>query len=281
MNKIYLLIILLLIISCVTRIESKSNDSSRRINCAVNLPRKENFWIFLMAGQSNMAGRALVEPIDTIQSLRVCLMDKENKWIVAKEPLHFYEPSMAGLDCGMSFGKELSASLGDSIYIGLIPCAVGASSIEQWVGDSLHRGVHLFSNFRSRAELATKVGTIKGILWHQGENNANQKQFKDYDKNLQELFLKFRGVAQNDSLPILVGELGKFLRKQEFGNYPDSINNTLKHITDLDKNIMLIKTNDLNHKGDFLHFDSQSQRTLGKRFAETLKMKLTAAKLVK
>ena len=241
MNKIYFLIILFLIIFCVTGIESKSHDSSRKINYAVKLPKKENFWIFMMAG------RALVEPTDTIHSPRVFSMDKENKWIVAKEPLHFYEPSMSGLDCGLSFGKELSASLGDSISIGLIPCAVGASSIEQWVGDSLHRGIYLFSSFRNRAEIASEVGIIKGILWHQGENNANQIQFKNYDKNLQKLFLNFRRVVRNDSLPIMVGELGKFLRKQEFDSYPDSINHTLKHITDLDKNVLLIKTDDLNH----------------------------------
>ncbi len=265
----------------MTKVELESNDPSKKTNCAVKLPKKENFWIFIMAGQSNMAGRASVESIDTVHSPRVFSMDKENKWIVANEPLHFFEPSMSGLDCGLSFGKELSASLGDSIYIGLIPCAVGASSIEQWVGDSLHRGVYLFSNFRNRAEFASKVGIIKGILWHQGENNANQIQFKNYDKNLKKLFLNFRRVVQNDSLPILVGELGKFLRKQEFDSYPDSINYTLKHITDLDKNVLLIKTDDLYHKGDFLHFDSHSQRLLGKRFAETMKTKLSLVKSVK
>lgn len=76
-----------------------------------------------------MAGRAFVEPFDTIQTSRIYTIDNKNNWIFAKELLHFYEPSIAGLDCGLSFGKELTLNLGDSIAIGLIPCAVGGSSL--------------------------------------------------------------------------------------------------------------------------------------------------------
>ena len=34
-------------------------------------PDKENVWVFILAGQSNMAGRGLVEPQDTIHDSRV------------------------------------------------------------------------------------------------------------------------------------------------------------------------------------------------------------------
>src|SRR5688500_10224740 len=77
------------------------------------LPAKENFYIYLMAGQSNMAGRGFVEGEDTISSLHVLALDKNNEWTYAKEPLHYYEPTRTGLDCGLSFGKELSKKLGN------------------------------------------------------------------------------------------------------------------------------------------------------------------------
>lgn len=260
-------------ISCKGKIDNRTINFPKGKVYVNHFPKKENFWIFIMAGQSNMAGRGFVEPKDTIPTSRVYTIDKEKNWITAKEPLHFYESSRTGLDCGLSFGKELSTRLNDSIYIGLIPCAVGGSSVEQWLGDSLFRGVSLFTNFTEKAEFASKYGTIKGILWHQGENNANKKQFKNYKDNLESLFYKFRKVVNNDSLPIFAGELGSFLNAQEFGTYPDSINYVLKLISSENKNVHIIQTNDLKHKGDYLHFDSESQRLLGKRFADRVKIK--------
>jgi hypothetical protein len=139
---------------------------------------------------------------------------------------------------------------------------------QQWLDDSMYRNVNLFSNFKSKVDIASKVGTIKGILWHQGETNAHAKPFKNYKENLKELFFRFRTVTKNKNLPILTGELGSFLRKSEFDHYADSVNFVLKQIAETDKNVFVIETGDLTHKGDSLHFDSKSQRLMGRRFAE-------------
>ena len=56
------------------------------------LPAKESFYIFLLAGQSNMAGRGFVEAEDTLSDPRVLSLNKNNEWVYAKEPLHYYEP---------------------------------------------------------------------------------------------------------------------------------------------------------------------------------------------
>ena len=108
---------------------------------------KENVWVFIMAGQSNMAGRGIVEPGDTVPDKRIMSINKEGHIILAKEPLHFYEPERTGLDCGLSFAKTLIKKIPDSISILMIPTAVGGSSIKQWLEDSLYRNVKLFSNF--------------------------------------------------------------------------------------------------------------------------------------
>lgn len=233
------------------------------------LPAKHNFWIFLLAGQSNMAGRGVVEPRDTVSHSRVLALDSINHWVVAKEPLHFYEPRLKGLDCGLSFGKTLVSKLNDSIYVGIIPCAVGGSSVEQWLGDSLHRNVKLYTNFKNKIEQAQTHGTIKGILWHQGESNAHAKDFVLYEAKLTTLFQRFRNLAHNDSLPILTAELGHYLQGKEFQHYPDSVNAVLKRLSERDKNIKVISADGLQHKGDTLHFDSKSLRILGERFAGT------------
>ncbi len=158
-----------------------------------------------MAGQSNMAGRGLVESKDTIPDKRILSINKAGQLIVAKEPLHFYEPALTGLDCGYSFGKTLIKNIYDSISVLLIPTAVGGNSISQWLGDSVYRNVKLFSNFKVKVAIAKQFGVIKGILWHQGESDANEKNIPLYRERLSNLFTKFRLANGNNNLPILLG----------------------------------------------------------------------------
>ncbi len=232
------------------------------------MPAKNNLWVFVMAGQSNMAGRGFIEPQDTISDPRVMMLNKNNEWVLAKEPLHYYEPDLAGLDCGLSFAKTLVNNLPDTIYIGMVPCAVGGTSIEQWVDDSLFRGVRLKSNLVEKIRLAETHGIIKGILWHQGENNANRGGVSGYKSNIKLFLNEIRKMTENDSLPIIVGEIGHFLKEETFSGYQDTINLILKDLSNSDPNIGLVIADDLEHKGDFIHFNSASLRILGRRYAE-------------
>jgi len=43
------------------------------------LPSKESFYIFLLAGQSNMAGRGFVEAEDTLSDPQVLALNKNNE----------------------------------------------------------------------------------------------------------------------------------------------------------------------------------------------------------
>ena len=49
-----------------------------------------------------------------------------------------------------------------------------------------------------------QYGTIKGILWHQGEGDANEKGMPVYKENMQKLFGIFRTEAGKKKLPILL-----------------------------------------------------------------------------
>ena len=281
--RIILLIILIVITFSCKKGKQKENivmpteltsDEKRKVNFPEHsefiktLPPKENVWIFLLAGQSNMAGRGFVEPRDTVSNNRILSIDKNNNWIHAQEPLHFYEPPLTGLDCGLSFGREMLKYVADSISIALIPCAVGGSEIQQWIGDSIHRNVKLYSNFKQKVELAKKQGTIKGILWHQGENDAHTNLIPSYEEKLSILFSKFRTDIQNDSLPIIIGELGSFYTPPEEQEKWDSINKIIHSFSNISPNTYVINTQDLSSKSDNVHFNASSQRTMGIRFAE-------------
>ena len=224
-------------------------------------------WIFVLAGQSNMAGRGAVEDEDTIAHPDILVLDSLNQWAIAKEPLHYYEPIRRGLDCGVAFARELLKLNHDSIRIGLVPCAVGGSSVEQWLYDSTYREVKLFSNFNEKVSLAKMKGSIKGILWHQGESNLNYGSLEDYSLKLDSLFLKMRSVAGQPDLPVIMGELGQFLKSSEYHGKQVPFNAMLHSKDSLSAGLLLVSSMGLAHKGDSVHFDSPSLRELGKRYA--------------
>jgi hypothetical protein len=266
-NKIYILIIFIFVlVSCGTKQDDNRTEFFPKIKQKPNaIPDKQNVWVFILAGQSNMAGRGKVEPFDTIPDSRIFTINKERELILAKEPLHFYEPSMTGLDCGLSFGKELLKHIPDSISVLIIPTAVGGSSISQWINDSTFRNVTLLTNFKEKIEIGKKYGTIKGILWHQGVNDATKKEtIKIYDKQLENLFILFRNKIGIKNLPIFIGELGSYSQTEEDWK---AINEKIRIYINTDSNAYLIKTVDLLDKGDKVHFNSSGQRILGQRFA--------------
>lgn len=228
--------------------------------------KKKEVWVFIMAGQSNMAGRAIIEEEDEIEHERVFVINEEGEKVFAKEPLHFYEPQLVGLDCGLSFGKELVYNLPKNVSILLVPTAVGSSSISQWINDETFREVTLYSNLLEQSTIAQNYGEVKGILWHQGETDAtNQEDIELYKERLGVLFTKFRNDLNNENLPIFIGGLGSFSENNEAWQ---AINTQINYYIKEDSNAYFISTSDLHHKGDFIHFDSEGQRKMGKRFAQ-------------
>jgi Carbohydrate esterase, sialic acid-specific acetylesterase len=267
MKQGFILLVVFFLASCNKKITVERTTyfpkQAESMKAAIN---KENVWVFIMAGQSNMAGRGIVEPQDTVPNKRILAINKNGELIVAKEPLHFYEPNLTGLDCGYSFGKTIIEKIPSTISVLIIPTAVGGSSISQWLGDSLYKNIKLFSNYLAKVEIAKQYGIIKGILWHQGESDANPRGIPLYGERLSNLFTKFRLAVNNNSLPILLGELGSFPKNKERF---ELINKAVRDYSSKDSYTAVISTGDLKDKGDSLHFDSKGQRAMGKRFAET------------
>lgn len=228
-------------------------------------PSPKNTWVFILAGQSNMAGRGMVEPEDTIPNKRIFSIDNRGKLIYAKEPLNLFEPSYVGLDCGLSFARSLIKNIPSKVNIVVIHTAVGGSNIKQWIDDSTHRNVKLMSNFKEKVAIAKQYGTIKGILWHQGESDATDKRIPLYNQHLQLLFNAFRKCIGDDQLPIVLGELGAFSKQPAAF---EAINTIIRNYPKQDSRSSFIYTSDLQHKGDSLHFNAAGQRTMGERYAK-------------
>nr|WP_321356367.1 sialate O-acetylesterase [uncultured Draconibacterium sp.] len=232
------------------------------------MPVADNFWIFIMAGQSNMAGRGIVEPEDTISNPRILTINLNNEWVVAKEPLHLYQPKLTGLDGGVSFARELLKYVPDSVTIGLVPCAVGGSPIQAWAGDSVFNDVQLLSNFKEKAGMAMRYGEVKGVLWHQGESDAFPGKIQVYKLKLEYVLTIMREFLGDNSLPIIIGELGAFTNPKERQDNWNKINEIIRQVSENMNDCYIVPTHDLTCNPDSVHFNNVSQRMLGKRYAE-------------
>lgn len=246
----------LLILSC---------SSPKNITSTEQLT-KESLHLYILMGQSNMAGRGKVEAIDTLTHPRVLMLNKEEHWLPAKDPMHFDKP-VAGAGLGLTFGKIL-ANENPAIRIGLIPTAVGGSSINSWFADSLYKqtNTYPYDDMIRRAKKAMETGTLKGIIWHQGESDSNSDQaISAYSEKFEAMVTALKTDLGLESVPIVMGEIGYFFYTK--ASHAEAMNGVINQIAKSNNCIGLVSAEGLTHKGDSTHFDSNSYHALGMRYA--------------
>ncbi len=167
---------------------------------------KRDFHLFLLAGQSNMAGRGIMEPGDELPVDRVLMLTKDLQWVPAAHPVHYDKPAIAGFGLGLDFAKQYLADH-PGVTVGLIPAACGGSSILHWRKGAYFPDTdsHPYDDALIRTNKALESGTLKGILWHQGEADVFERS-GEYEELLTELFARFRENFGRD-LVILTGQL--------------------------------------------------------------------------
>ena len=220
-----------------------------------------NFHLYLLVGQSNMAGRGKIALEDKVAVPRVLMLNKGNEWVSAVDPIHF-DKTIAGVSLGRTFGIEMAKSNKD-VKIGLIPCAVGGTPIRRWQqhGD-------LYKVALKRAKLAQKDGVIKGILWHQGEGDSGKEETaKIYEAQLHAMVTAWRKDLAGENIPVVVGELGQFFKRAKFKGTVDA---ALKALPSKVKHAAWVSAEGLEHKGDVVHFNAAGYREFGKRYAEKM-----------
>jgi len=232
----------------------------------VKIPAKENFHLFLLAGQSNMAGRGDVAPEDKRINPRVLVLSKDGSWQPAVDPLHWDKPT-AGVGPGKSFGLALAA-LDTNITIGLIPAACGGSPISSWEPGAYfdQTSSHPYDDSIQRVKLAMQQGTLKAILWHQGESDTSNQLAQVYQARLKELIARFRKDLGAADLPVIIGQLGKFDGKP-WTEYTQMVNDAQIAVAKQVSKVEFVESAGLTPKSDNLHFDAPSQREFGRRYA--------------
>jgi hypothetical protein len=214
--------------------------------------------LFLLIGQSNMAGRGKVEPQDRAPIPRVFMLTKEMTWAPAVDPMHFDKPDIAGVGLGRSFATTLLTA-NPSVRIGLIPAAFGGTSLDQW-----KVGGDLYNDAIKRARQAMKAGKLRAILWHQGEADSGKEELvKSYRERFAAMMGRLRADLNAPEVPVVVGQLGEFYE----GALAKPLNEQLALVPFAVPHSAFVSSAGMVHKGDKVHFDAPSQHELGRRYA--------------
>lgn len=233
-------------------------------------PGGDRFHLYLLVGQSNMAGRGAVTEEDRRPDPRIWMFDREGNWSPAVDPLHFDKP-IAGVGLGRSFAR---AMLGEdsNVHIGLIPCAVGGSPIDAWESGGFHEqtGAHPWDDMAERLEQSLRRGgELRGILWHQGESDSNEESAPDYEEKLHSLVDRFRELASAPEVPFIAGGMGRW-PERPWNKWKVEVDAAHRALPGKVANAAYVSSDGLDHR-DEVHFDRASYLELGRRYAEAMK----------
>ncbi len=260
-----------------------------------------NFHIYIAYGQSNMAGNGDIVPAEdqatapknflmlsshtananqrsgsTTQSI------KEGEWAAAIPPMFHAFENLSPADY---FGRAMVDSL-PGVTVGIIPVAIGAVSIRAfdkdqyesyfngdgkdikswgWVNDY---GGNPPGRILELAKKAQEVGVIKGFIFHQGESDGTDANWRKTVYKTYKDVVDALGLDENE-VPFVAGEL-----LQEGNNCCSSKNGGIAELKNNFKKFGLASSKGLQGNGkDPYHFGRADVIELGRRYcSEMLKL---------
>lgn len=210
----------------------------------INAEPDPNFHIYLLFGQSNMAGPCnndnatpqardpQPEDCDTTSRVQVLawgdyaraskpcgfqMNRTHDQWYTAFPPYHNQHEGLGPADY---FGKTLLDSIREDIKIGFVPCALSGQKIEVFMKGrnypidshtqpTIGGGQKLqrggYEWMVKRAKIAQETGVIKGILLHQGEANAGDGD--SWVTKVKSIYDDLKADLGLDDIPFIAGEL--------------------------------------------------------------------------
>jgi len=191
--------------------------------------------LWVLAGQSNMEGVGNLENVPVPSSM-VNSFDQTDTWVMASEPLHrlpdatdrvhwrrpspqsepvklegdalrqFIQNRKKGAGLGLPFALEMVKRTG--VPIGLLPCAHGGTSMDQWSPAQKDKaGDSLYGAMLRRVRLAG--GGVKGVLWYQGESDASDKAAPLFKEKFQSFVREMRRDLGIPTLPVYYVQIGR------------------------------------------------------------------------
>ena len=232
--------------------------------------------IYLLIGQSNMAGRAPIEALD-LGVVAGAYLFTGTKWEPLRNPVNRYSTVIAGdpaaqLGPGYTFAQKLVAMTGRTI--GIVANARGGTRLLQWQkGYSGDNDFDLYEEAvkRARAALeATPGARLAGIIWHQGEGDNSSGAASLYLSRLSQLVSDLRRDLNAPGAVFIAGEVGMWNGRGTFVNpqirrVGERIENA--HWVSAAGLVPLLQRDGTPRLTD-PHFNTLSQRVLGLRYAD-------------
>lgn len=216
--------------------------------------------VFLLIGQSNMAGRGyLAEAIDVDRSRLFTF--RNCRWQKLFRPIN-PDRSFSGVSLAEHFAELYSKE--HDIEVGLICCADGGTQISQW-----QPGQPLYENAVFQAKLAMQNAALRGILWHQGESDCSTDKIPLYEAKLKHVIETLRQDLGMPDIPFIVGGLGDYLpqypKDDDLKNYRQ-INKILQELEQTIPHYAFVDATGLTSNPDYLHFNAASLYEFGQRY---------------
>ncbi|MCY2930087.1 MAG: hypothetical protein NTV86_11450 [Planctomycetota bacterium] len=169
--------------------------------------------LWIIAGQSNSAGYGR-GPVADAPELGLHMFRHSETWALASHPMAEAtdtkhpanrEGGNAGHSPYLHFARLLKNELGHPI--GLIPTALGGSPLSAWNPAQTNPAV-LFDTMVHTAALCG--GKVKGVLWYQGESDANSDaDVTTYAARFADAVAAWRKALGDPSLPVLTVQLNR------------------------------------------------------------------------
>lgn len=229
--------------------------------------------IFLLIGQSNMAGPQISKPSekDNNRLSGVLLLNENGVWEPATNPLNKYstirqKEYTPGMSLGVTFSETLKKRF-KSQKIGIVSNARGSSKIAEW-----QKGTEYFNEAVRRAKEACEFNKLSGVLWLQGEQDVIEKDdYKNYADKFRTFIKDLREALGDKNLPFVMGEIwgNVSLAKEEWKKGIRAVNKQIRLVAKETENTALVKTKNVEHvKEDPVHFSPKGMRTLGRKYAK-------------
>ena len=237
----------------------------------------DDFDVYLLIGQSNMAGRGPLEASDTTDVIDgVWLLNADGLPEPAIAPLNKYstirkELSLQGYNPGCEFGRIMHSETGRPIL--LVVNARGGSHMAEWQPDSDNG---YFRDAVRRTKEALKFGKLNGILWNQGETDVHKKTW-DYPEKFNAMISELRKVLEAEDVPVVVGEVGRWnwAPKEDIERFNETI---IPATVEMVRNCKYVSSKGLKRRFEDKerdpHYSRVAQIELGRRYAEALKNNL-------
>ena len=208
-----------------------------------------------------MAGRGFLKEAAPIRNSSIKML-RNGRWQMMAEPINYDRP-FAGAGLAASFAQVWCEHYPGQ-EIGLIPCADGGSSMDEWMP-----GTPLFDHAVLQAKLAQRTSEIVGILWHQGESDCADDRLATYSDKLDRMIKALRKQLGLENVPFVIGGLGEYLPECTLHDYFKNaplMDKQLYNFAQRHENCYYVTAKNLQPNPDILHFSAQALRIFGVRY---------------